>query len=210
MGVGGVCLSLAFRAGLGDRAVVVGDGDGLVGGLDCLVGGVGGAGVVRGCVGSGGLAFLFSGQGSQRVGMGRELYGVFGVFREVFDEVCGLFDGLLGCGLRDVVFGLDGGDSGDGDRVGGVGCLDDTVFAQAGLFAVEVALFRLLECWGVRPDFLVGHSVGEITAAHVGGVLSLEDACRLVAARGGLMGALPEGGAMVSLAAGESEVSCFA
>ncbi|SER42705.1 type I polyketide synthase [Actinokineospora terrae] len=152
------------RAALGHRAVVL-DGDT----------------VARGIAEPRRLGYLFTGQGSQRPGMGEELRSAYPVFAEAYDAV-----------VTRVPFGDD---------------LDQTGNAQPALFALQVALFRLLESWGLAPDLVIGHSIGELAAAHVAGVLSLDDACAMVAARARLMQALPLDGAMLAVEISEADLA---
>ncbi|WP_040698317.1 type I polyketide synthase, partial [Nocardia vinacea] len=167
--------------------------DGLRAGIQALGRGETIPGVVSGRVVAGSTGVVFSGQGAQWAGMAAELRTAYPVFAEHFDAIVGQLDPLLGQSVSlDVALS-------DEDSV------DRTVFAQAGLFAFGVALFRLLESWGVRADVVAGHSIGEVAAAHVAGVLSLADAC-VWWRRGRLMQALPSGGAMVAVGASEADV----
>ncbi|GAA0426277.1 SDR family NAD(P)-dependent oxidoreductase [Streptomyces luteireticuli] len=197
------------RALLEHRAVVLGaDRDELTGALAALAEGREAPAVVAGAVrdaGAGGLALVFSGQGAQRPGMGRELYEAYPVFAEAFDAVCAAvdehLDGHAEHPLRDVVFAPAGSPLAP--------LLNQSMYTQTGLFALEVALLELLRQWGVAPGHVMGHSLGEITAAYAAGVFTLSDACALVAARGRLMQALPADGAMVALAVDEREALAF-
>ena len=177
------------RSTLDHRAVVVGSGHAeVLAGLTALAAGEDAPNVVRDRRGTGRTAFLFTGQGAQRAGMGTVLAAKYPVFAETLDAVCAKLE-------LDRAILVD------------AKALAQTGFTQPALFAFEVALYRLLESWGVRPDYLLGHSIGELAAAHVAGVLSLDDACTLVAARARLMQALPTGGAMVAIQATEAEVT---
>ncbi|WP_154686141.1 type I polyketide synthase, partial [Streptomyces himastatinicus] len=193
---------LTSRSLFEQRAVVLGgDRADMVAAVEALAAGEPHPGVVgppAGVAPSGKTVWLFSGQGSQRVGMGAGLYDRFPVFAAAFDEVCGLLDPHLEHPLHQVAF------TGVPERPG---LLDHTTYAQAGLFALHIALARLLDSLGLRPDVVIGHSIGEVAAAHIAGVFDLSDACRLVAARATLMGGLPEGGGMATIAATPDELA---
>ncbi|MBB4787231.1 type I polyketide synthase, partial [Streptomyces rapamycinicus] len=183
------------RTAFAHRAVVIAhDRDGLVTGLAAIADNRARRGVVRGTADAAGTAFLFSGQGSQHVRMGLELAAAHEAYARAFAEVERVMDPHLDHSLAEILRDPD--------------LINETAYSQPALFAVEVALFRLYESWGIAPDLLAGHSIGELAAAHVAGVLSLDDACTLVAERGRLMRNLPDG-AMLSLRGEEHEVRTF-
>src|ERR1700712_2707705 len=170
--------SLAAKTPFEHRGVLIAtDREEFLHGVTALASEATAPGLIRGTVRADAkVAFLFSGQGSQRPGMGRELYAAFPPFARAWDEVCTRFDDHLGRSLQDVMWAPEG--SFDAEL------LDQTAYTQPALFTLQVALYLLLERCGVIPDVLLGHSVGELAAAHVAGALSLDDACALVAARG--------------------------
>ncbi|MEO3768214.1 SDR family NAD(P)-dependent oxidoreductase [Streptomyces sp. B5E4] len=188
------------RAVLDHRAVVFGtDREELLAGLDAVARGEESDRAVAGRYRAGKLAVLFTGQGAQRPGMGADLYDSYPVFAEALDDACAALDAHLPRPLKPLLFAE--ADTPEAHL------LNDTTYTQPALFAYEVALYRLAESFGIRPDHLAGHSIGELTAAHLAGVWDLADAARLVATRARLMGTLPTGGAMLSVAADRDTVA---
>ncbi|HLO02127.1 MAG TPA: SDR family NAD(P)-dependent oxidoreductase [Symbiobacteriaceae bacterium] len=148
------------------------------------------------------VAFLFPGQGAQYVGMGRQLYGAEAVFRQALDRCADLLYPHLGLDIRTVLFAPDGDAEAAADR------LRQTTLTQPALFAVEYALAQQWLAWGIKPTAMMGHSIGEYVAACLAGVLSLEDALGLVAARGRLMQSLPPG-EMLAVSLSEADAVTF-
>ncbi|NEQ83964.1 MAG: acyltransferase domain-containing protein, partial [Moorea sp. SIO2I5] len=142
------------------------------------------------------IAFLFTGQGSQYVNMGRELYETHPVFRKTLEQCDAILRLYQEKPLLSILY----------PEPGETSVIDQTAYTQPALFAIEYALFQLWKSWGIEPDVVMGHSVGEYVAACVAGVFSLEDGLKLIASRGSLMQALPPGGEMVAVLASPSQV----
>ncbi|HEX2823209.1 MAG TPA: acyltransferase domain-containing protein, partial [Streptosporangiaceae bacterium] len=196
-----IAYSLATTRSLFDHraAIVAASREDLLHGLDALAAGQPATNVVTGTAhGTGTLAFLFTGQGSQHPGMGAGLHATYPAFAAALDEACAALDAHLDQPLHDIMFAAAGTPQ--------AALLDRTGYTQPALFALQTALFQLLASWGIRPGYLAGHSIGELSAACAAGVLSLPDAATLVAARARLMQALPPGGAMTAIAATETEI----
>uniref|UniRef100_UPI0024581D59 type I polyketide synthase n=1 Tax=Nocardia carnea TaxID=37328 RepID=UPI0024581D59 len=189
-----VAWSLAGRSQLEHTAVVVGaDRDELTAGLAALAENRPARSVISGAARPGKTAFVFPGQGAQFTGMARDLHTAYPAFAEAFDAVSVALEQAGTPPLSRIMWH-------------DAAALDRTDGAQPALFAVGVALYRLLESCGVRADFVIGHSIGELAAAHVAGVFTLDEAARLVAARGRLLAGLPAGGVMVAVHARATEV----
>ncbi|MCX4098268.1 type I polyketide synthase [Nocardia sp. alder85J] len=206
----GVGRALATRTRFARRAVIFGHDRGeLLAALTAVAAGGRSAAVVQGATTApgeagerttaGATAVMFPGQGAQRVAMGRELHAAHPVFAQHFDELCAAFGAHFETPLADVIFAEPGTAAAE--------LLGRTDYTQAALFAVEVALYRVAESLGLRPDYLIGHSIGELTAAHLAGVWTLPDAVAVVAARGRLMARLPGRGTMIAVAAAEHKVT---
>jgi len=197
-------LSLASsRTKLRHRALIAGrDRAELLDGLRSLAAGAASSAVTRGVAReSAKTAVVFPGDARRLFGVGQQLYSRFPVYANVFDEVCAVFEDQMSASLRNVVFAEAGSAAAE--------LLDQAAYALPALFAVGVALFRLAESWGLRPDYVIGHSFGEVTAAYVAGLWTLQDACHLIVERARLMQSMSAGTSMLAVAAGEADIAPY-